>query len=539
MTRSINAKTLKAMINDGDELALIDVREAGQYGENHMLFAVNAPYSKFEIMIGNLVPRRSVRLVLVDDDGRGDGIAEKAARRAEELGYGDVSVLGGGVKAWNDAGYALFTGVNVPCKAFGEYVEHAYHTPSIKAEELKELFDKGENVVVLDSRPMDEFNRVCLPRGIDCPGAELAYRVHDFAPDPDTLVVVNCAGRTRSIIGAQSLINAGIPNRVVAFENGTMGWRLAGFEPETGQTRTYSGISDEALKIAQDRAARVRERFGIETIGKDQLAKLKSESGTRSLYLLDVRAPDEYRAGHLSGSFMAPGGQVVQGTDQWVGTLRGRIVLIDDTSVRATMTAHWLVQLNMFEVYVLIDGLKGAELEKGYPAPSALGLDGANIEEMTPDQVAAARRSGEVAVLDVGPSMDFRKAHVPSAVWGCRPALKAALAKLPQDIKKCKKIVVTSKDGLAARLAAFDLQSQSGVAVAVLAGGTDAWIAAGKETESSPDTPPDNEAIDYLFWAHDRHQGNKVAMNTYLDWERDLPNQIAEDGDARFWSKPA
>jgi rhodanese-related sulfurtransferase len=401
------------------------------------------------------------------------------------------------------------------------------------------MFDKGENVVVLDSRPMDEFNRVCLPRGIDCPGAELAYRVHDFAPDPKTLVVVNCAGRTRSIIGAQSLINAGIPNKVVAFENGTMGWRLAGFEPETGQTRTYSGISDEALKIAQARAARVRERFGIKTIDKQGLAEFQHESAARSLYLLDVRAPDEYRAGHLPGSCMAPGGQVVQGTDQWVGTLRGRIVLIDDTSVRATMTAHWLVQLNMFEVYVLIDGLENAELVEGEQTPNVLGLDHMDIEAWTPDQAAAGLERDSVAVLDVGHSMDFRAAHIPGARWGCRPALGSALAKLPQDNKMDKKIVITSKDGLTARLAALDLQSQRNISVAVLEGGTDAWIAAGKETESTPNTPPDSEAIDYLFWAHDRHKGNKAAMNTYLDWERDLPNQIAADGDAKFWSKPA
>lgn len=531
MAKAFDAPTVKTMINDGEELALIDVREAGQFGENHMLFAVPAPYSKFEAVIGNLVPRKSVRVVLVDD---GDGVAQKAAARLEVLGYSDVAVLDGGVQAWNDAGYKLFTGVNVPCKAFGEYVEHAYHTPSITAEELKTLFDKDEDVVVLDSRPMDEFNRICLPRGIDCPGAELAYRVHDFAPNPETLVVVNCAGRTRSIIGAQSLINAGIPNKVVAFENGTMGWRLAGFEPEYGQTRTYDGISDEALKVAQNRAANVRERFEIKTIDRKALEKLQSENDQRSLYLLDVRAPDEYRTGHLPGSFMSPGGQVVQGTDQWVGAKGARIVLIDDTSVRATMTAHWLVQLNIFEVYVLIDGLKDAELEKGDTPSNVLGLESQAIEECTPDEAEASLASGNAAILDVGRSMDFRDAHIEGAVWSCRPVLDDALAKL----SKSPKVILVSKDGVAAKLASIDVQSASDAPVAVLAGGMDAWVASGKPTASSSD-PKDEACIDYLFWAHDRHQGNQVAMNTYLDWEQDLPRQLKEDGDTNFWSRPS
>ena len=532
MPKTVDTQSLKEMINDGAELALIDVREAGQYGENHMLFAVNAPYSKLEMVISRLVPRRSVRLVLVDD---GDGVAQKAARRLEIFDYSDVSILDGGVQAWADARYKLFTGVNVPCKAFGEYVEHAYHTPSITADDLKAMFDRGDDVVVLDSRPMDEFQRMCLPRGIDCPGAELAYRVHDLAPNPDTLVVVNCAGRTRSIIGAQSLINAGIPNKVVAFENGTMGWRLAGFEPETGQSRTYSDISDEGLRIAQDRAARVRERFEIKTVDQNTLEKFQSESDQRNLYLLDVRAPDEYRAGHLPGSMMAPGGQVVQGTDHWVGTKGARIVLIDDTAVRATMTAHWLVQLNVYEVYVLIDGLKDAELVKGDAPPNVLGLDSVLLEEWTPDQLEVNLERNAACVLDVGHSMSFRKAHIPGAVWGCRPVLDRTLKNLPPN----RMIIVTSEDGITAKLAAIDLQMISDAAIGLLKGGTEVWVTAGKRTVSARDHPKDEACIDYLFWAHDRHQGNQDAMNTYLDWEQSLPRQIDEDGDARFWSKPA
>ena len=69
--------------------------------------------------------------------------------------------------------------------------------------------------------------------------------MHDLAPDPDTLVVVNCAGRTRSIIGCQSLRNAGIPNRVVALKDGTMGWDLAGFECERGSDRVGAAPSPE------------------------------------------------------------------------------------------------------------------------------------------------------------------------------------------------------------------------------------------------------------------------------------------------------
>ncbi|WP_459655385.1 rhodanese-like domain-containing protein, partial [Achromobacter xylosoxidans] len=64
-------------------------------------------------------------------------------------------------------------------------------------------------------------------------------RAHGLAPDPKTTIVVNCAGRTRSIIGAQTLINLGVPNPVYALENGTQGWYLADFELDHGASRRY------------------------------------------------------------------------------------------------------------------------------------------------------------------------------------------------------------------------------------------------------------------------------------------------------------
>ena len=220
MAKTVTAEELRAMLLDGGELALLDVREEGEFSESHLLFASSLPLSRLEFGIDALVPRRGTRVVLCDD---GDGLAGRAAEKLAGFGYDDVAVLDGGTGAWERAGNVLFSGIYVPSKAFGEYVEETCHTPNITAPELKARLDAGDDLVVLDSRPMDEFRRMNIPTAIDVPGAELAYRVHDIAPSPDTTVVVNCAGRTRSIIGAQSLIKAGIPNEVMALRNGTMG----------------------------------------------------------------------------------------------------------------------------------------------------------------------------------------------------------------------------------------------------------------------------------------------------------------------------
>src|SRR5919204_750333 len=265
----ISATELRRRLAGHVELALLDVRDQGVHYRGHPFYASCAPLSRLEMVIADLVPRRSASIVVIDG---GEGLAAKAAARLADLGYTAVDILEGGCAAWQAAGGELFSGINVPSKAFGEFVEHRYGTPRITAAELRELQASGAKMVVLDSRPYEEYQRMCIPGGIDTPGAELAYRVHDLAPDPDTLVVVNCAGRTRSIIGCQSLRNIGIPNRVVALKDGTMGWDLAGFACERGATRVAPGPSDAGLAKARAAAAHVAARFGVRTISRQEVA---------------------------------------------------------------------------------------------------------------------------------------------------------------------------------------------------------------------------------------------------------------------------
>ena len=97
-------------------------------------------------------------------------------------------------------------------------------------------------------------------------------------------------------------------------------------------------------------------RCDIPRIDKATLEGWRAEAAERSLYVLDVRTPEEYEAGHLRGARSAPGGQLVQETDAHVATWGARIVLVDNDGVRATMTASWLKQMGWSDVAVLTAG---------------------------------------------------------------------------------------------------------------------------------------------------------------------------------------
>lgn len=519
MTKFVEVETVRRWLSVGREIAFLDIREEGQHGSGHPLLAVNLPYSRLETEIVRLVPRRSCRIVLLDG---ADGVAAKAARRLAQLGYADLHELAGGATAWSAAGNRLFPSSNVPSKAFAEIIEHECATPAISAAELDDLRRSGERVIVLDSRPVEEYARFHVPGAVTCPGAELVHRFSDLVPSPETLVVVSCAGRTRGIIGAQSLINAGVPNRVVSLSGGTQGWRLAGLEIESGATTRLGAVSDQAIDTARRRAEAVAARFGIGRIGHRTLDIWVGEADRRTTYVFDVRTPEEFHSGHLPGSVSAPGGQLVQAIDRWVGTRGARLVLVDDTGTRSIMTAHWLKQMG-WDVQILDRGLQGVALETGSGTTVAAAVPPMPMIEAAE---AAHWLAEGAAALSIEASSAYREAHPQGAVWSIRPRFDL----LPAPVLNAERIVLFAENEASAALAAVDLRELASAQVALVRGGTQAWAREGLPVVASPDDPPDAQRIDYVFWNHDRHAGNQDAMRAYLQWETELPAQITADG---------
>jgi rhodanese-related sulfurtransferase len=531
MAGSITPVELRDRLRSGGEIAIVDPREEASFHERHLLMASCLPLSRLELIAPGLLPRRSVPIVVCDDNSLGgEGLAERATARLVEGGYADVSVLAGGVAAWEAAGFPVYSGVHVPSKAFAEVVEHEMKTPWITVDDLSERQKRGDNMVIFDSRSYEEYHSNSIPGAISVPGAELVYRFTEMVPSSDTFVVVNCGGRTRSIIGAQSLIDAGVPNRVVDLKDGTMAWHLAGLGVVAGATERAPDVSTKGITAARQRADAVARRYGVPVIDRTKLTEWRREADSRTLYVLDVRDPAEYRAGHLPGTVMIPGGQLVQETDSWLGVWGARVVLVDDTGVRARMTASWLRRMG-WDAVVLEGGLDGVELEQGTPAaPTGLfPLAGPELTAIQPKELQAER----AVVVDLALSRNHRQGHIPGAWFAIRARLADAVDKLPA----AGDLVLTSEDGVIARYAAAEFRTLR--PPMVLAGGTAAWQAAGLPLETGMG-PLASEPDDIALSARDRPPAERERyMREYLTWEVDLVNQIARDTDCRFRLAPA
>jgi rhodanese-related sulfurtransferase len=315
----------------------------------------------------------------------------------------------------------------------------------------------------------------------------------------------------------------------VSLKDGTMAWHLAGLAVVHGATRKPPEVSAQGLQSAGDGAARVAARSGIARIDKSTLASWRTEAAERSLYVLDVRSPGEYEAGHLRGARSAPGGQLVQETDYHIAIWGARVVLVDDNGIRATMTASWLKQMGWTDVAVLVAGPADGDWDTGPHAPHILGLDAASPPQIDAMDLRDRLAAGKVAVIDLNLSTRYGLGHIPGAWFAIRSRLGAALETVSSD----QAIVLTSPDGALAALAAPELQAIASVPVLALAGGTQAWVRAGLPLETGATRmadPPD----DVFLSPRERGQNREDAMREYLTWEINLVNDMAEDDDHRF-----
>ena len=519
---------LTSLLNGDFPFALIDVREAGEYNSSHIPGSTSLPRRLLEFNMLAAVPFRDALVVVCDDDGRR---ASAAATTLERMGYSQVSVLQGGINRWSTLDFPTEWGTNVPSKDFGEKMEVVHAVPEIDAIELHDRIDRGDKLVILDSRTPEEYQRFCIPGGRSMPGGELAFRISDVVKDldPDTTVIVNCAGRTRSIIGTRVLQRMGFTD-ALGLKNGTAGWVLAGYQLERGADRDQlPQPSPEGLAAAEAYAARVAAEDGVRYLNLTELQTLLSKQDRETIYLVDVRTDKEYEAGHIPGFRWFPAGQAVQRSDDVAVVRNSTIVFCCDGSARATFAASWYRQMGHQEVYAVDGGTvawagAGEALERGTAEepPHGLGEARDQVRLFSPQELQQNLQSSALSeILFVETSQDFAQGHVPGARWLSRSWLEFQISELAPS--KDSALALTCNDGRASTLAGATLKELGYRDVSVLEGGMAAWRESGLPVETGLSgvlAAPTDVVTMGVF-------RNPADMMHYLRWETALGEKYA------------
>jgi rhodanese-related sulfurtransferase len=497
--------------------AVLDVRERGEFNDGQIPNGTSLPRSQIEFRIASLVPNRKIPIVLYDEGGER---AVLAAKTLTELGYGESAVLEGGLQGWRRAGRPVVTGVNVPSKAFGERVHHERNIPEISPEELKALQESAASLIIFDVRTPEEYGRFCIPGSINVPGGDLILWADALKRRLETTVVINCAGRTRSIIGTAALRRLGV-TRARALKNGTMGWVLAGLQLDSAPQTLRPAAPDESRKQAEDLARQIAEEEGISWISTGELMDSSVANELGVTYLVDVRSETEYQGGHISGSLSIPGAQAVQRADDFIAVRNGRIVFVSNESARAVMAAYWYRHMGFRDVKVLRGGVlawraNGGALASGSSQTEPLGCEDARrvARMLDAGEIESLVRHRSCSLLHVGSSAEFEAAHLPGSKWISRGWLELKLPSLLAD--RARPIVLSCADGRSSTLASRTLRELGYKEIFVLDGGLQAWAQAGYPTMEgfgSCLVEPNDVVLSPSV------KGDKEAMRRYLEWE--------------------
>lgn len=511
MEETVNPKTLKTWLSDSYEIAFIDVREIGQHTKGHPLFSISIPYSSLELNIEALIPNKNTRVIFIDNN---DGISVLAYKKASKIGYVNVFILQGGVQKWTSSGYELFDGINVPSKTFGELIEKHSHTPSITAQELYQKQKNNENHVVIDGRPFEEYIKMSIPNSICCPNAELAYRVSSLVKDNKTEIIINCAGRTRSIIGAQTLIDFGIENKVKALENGTQGWFLSNLNLEHHKNNFLDKIPNELeFKNLQNQIFKSIKKNDIDLIDIQKTQELILNE-KQSTFIFDVTNTKINK--NIDPLIRhVPGGQLVQATDKYIGVWRSTLILVDDGDlIRAGTTAIWLKKMG-FNVFILKDGLSQTSKLK-FNTKTLFKADKLNILK-----TVDLKNQLNTTLYDIRSSKDFIKQRIKNSVWLNRSNLNK------ENIKENDEIIIITDSYDKASLVVQDVNDLNlGCSIKVLKWNENELKNIPNIFDPKMKIISDNDCIDFNFHTHLRHEGNKSHAEQYLKWEINLIDRM-------------
>jgi rhodanese-related sulfurtransferase len=497
MTMSPPVLTLDQFVGDAASdrpPVVLDVRDLSESQRGHIPGCALLPRCLIEFRIGTLVADRATPLVVVDGGERGadagvDPRAELAAQTLVALGYADVAALRGGFAAWRARGLPTLPRAQVASPACGRRVGDLAASPTVDVTTLRRCEAEGRRIALCDVRSLDEHTAGCIPGAVSLPGFEVVCHALDIANEADVIVLCSSAG-VRGAVIARTLVDLGVGD-ACALEGGTLAWRLAGHDLETGSRRRRVRPSRTAQQFARLGAARLAKHFGIERIEASELsALLHAPHG--NFHAFDLRDRGKPVVAHVPRSVSVSSDRLIVRHAELIADPVAPVVLIDDDTPNALLTGVWLRRLGVRRVQKLAGGFAGwRQAERPVSSEPETPLGWSEARAATPglgpeDAVHWLAAHAPARVLHVDSGASYRRGHLPGATWLPRAWLEARIAGVAPGGDEG--LLLTCTAGAQAAFAAATLHRMGYAHVAWLQGGTRTWADSGRALESS--TPP-------------------------------------------------
>lgn len=536
---SLNPEDLRAWLQDGQELALLDVSEALHYAHSHIVAARHLPLSLLALQAPALLPRRGVRIVLCSADTNAGAAGEQVQRAAEllqELGCTQLWSLQGGLQAWQAQGGLLIDGYSTLVKAFGEKVRQHFSVPALSPHALVQRWQQGAPTTVVDVRTLGEHRYSTLPHALSYPGTEWPLRdldAHPGAAQPGHLWAVTCFSRTRGVIGTATqrvLHGADIP--VAWVDDGVMAWVVQGHADASDTDEALDVLPPLAEPQARVKASELIARYALKSVGDAGLAQWRDDQ-ERTVQLFDLRPGAVSRPGVQA----VAGGQLLMHFENLVAVRHARVVLLDEPhQLRSAVTAFWLAQLGECDVFLYAGDANSIEV-----ADCESGLSQADdVQSITEEELASLFGQQKARLVDVGPSIEYVKMHITQALHANAAALASLQQAHAEALAQEQWLVLTSPDGKqashAARALMRQLTAEGKKIVRRLEGGNQAWSAQSLPVEAGYRSEQLLTPFldDWGSIMRVPQEKRLPAWERYLQWERNLAARLEGDPGVRF-----
>ncbi len=214
-------------------------------------------------------------------------------------------------------------------------------------------------------------------------------------------------------------------------------------------------------------------RDGVPLLGKLPTPTKLDESNLsaipRTAVVVDTRPVDRFKKGHLAGSIYSPlGGMFHTAAGSYVDPGSDIVLIVEETRLEQALRECVRIGLDRVVSYITPDTLDRY---------AASGAELASLRDVSPSQLSEALQKDHPLILDVRKATEHAERAIPGAMNKAHTRLAESVDDLPRD----RDIYVHCKAGVRS-VVASSLMLRQGLRPINVAGGFDAWAAAGFET---------------------------------------------------------